>query len=70
MKLETQLFEECQSRSIHCGLSWQRITDYSVEIYTGYKKTYKNIFYTDGHTNKEEAIKKALKFLRTANNNR
>ena len=37
--------------------------DYSIEIYKGYKSSYEVIFYTDGHTDKKQAIKKALRFL-------
>lgn len=64
MKLETQLFDECISRNYNCSITYQRINNYSVEIYQGYKSNYKNILYTDGHIDKEKAIKKALKFLR------
>ena len=64
MKLETQLFNECKSRSLNCSLTYQHINDYSVEIYQGYKTTYNKIFYTDGHIDKSIAIKKALKYLR------
>lgn len=64
MKLETQLFEECKSRAYNCSLTLQAITDYSVEIYRGYSSSYVKIFYTDGHIDKNKAIKKALKFLK------
>lgn len=65
MKLETQLFNACIARNYNCSITYQRINDYSVEIYTGYVSTYKKIFFTDGHLKKEEAIKKALKFIKT-----
>jgi hypothetical protein len=63
MKLETQLFNECISRSYHCSITYQRINDYSVEIYKGYLVNYDKIFYVDGHIKKETAIRAALKFL-------
>lgn len=65
MKLETQLFNECKARALNCSLTYQSITDYSVEIYTGYKTSYKKAFYTDGNIDKTVAVKKALKFLRS-----
>ena len=64
MKLETQLFNECKERSLNCSLTYQRINDYSIEIYTGYKDSYKKVFYTDGHLDKIFAIKSALNFIR------
>jgi hypothetical protein len=64
MKLETQLFDECISRNYNCSITYQRINDYSVEVYRGYQSNYEKIFYTDGHIDKEKAIRKALKFLR------
>ena len=32
-------------------------------VHKGYKSSYELIFYTDGHTDKKQAIKKALRFL-------
>ncbi len=64
MRIETKLFEECKCRAMNCSITYQRINDYSVEIYRGYKSSYVKIFYTDGHIDKKKAIKKALKFLR------
>ena len=63
MKTETKLFNECKARNYNCSLTYQRINDFSVEIYKGYKDTYQKVFYTDGHLEKSIAIKKALKFL-------
>ena len=40
-----------------------RSNNYSIEIYKGYKSSYEVIFYTDGNTDKKQAIKKALRFL-------
>ena len=64
MKIETQLFDECKKRSLNCSLTYQRINDYSVEIYTGYKDSYQKVFYTDGHLDKIVAIKSALNYIR------
>lgn len=63
MKKAKQLMSECMSRRLNCSITFQRMNDYSVEIYTGYKETYKKVFYTDGHTQPKKAIRKALKFL-------
>ncbi|MCK9445684.1 hypothetical protein M0Q50_02200 [bacterium] len=63
MKLETQLFEKCKSMAYNCSLTYQSMNDFSVEIYTGYNTSYKKIFYTDGHIDKKNALKKSLKFL-------
>ncbi len=65
MKLETQLFEECISRVYNCSITYQKINDYSIEIYRGYKMNYTKIYYSDGDFDKEKAIKKALKYLRS-----
>ena len=58
-----KIFEICQDRNLNVSFTWQRINDYSIEIYKGYKSSYELIFYTDGHTDKKQAIKKALRFL-------
>lgn len=67
MKLEKQLFKECKSCDFNCSITYQITNDYSIEIYKGYKEDYKEdykkVFYTDGHTKRKKAIKKALKFL-------
>lgn len=65
MKLETQLFNECQSLNLHCCIAWQRINEYSVEIYKGYVSNYQKVFYTDGSTSREVVMRRALKFLKT-----
>jgi len=58
-----QLTDECISRSLNCSITYQRINDFSVEIYKGYGSNYGIVFYTDGHINPKKAIKKALQFL-------
>ena len=58
-----KIFEICQDRNWNVSLTWQKINDYSIEIYKGYKTSYELIFYTDGHTDKNEAIKKTKLFL-------
>ena len=57
------VFEICQNNKLNVSLTWQTINDYSIEIYKGYKSYYELIFYTDGNTDKKQAIKKALRFL-------
>ncbi len=58
-----ELMETCRNLSLHCSVTYQSITSYSVEIYTGYVSTYKEVFYTDGKVSLEEAIDLALEFL-------
>lgn len=59
------LVSECKNRSLNVSVTNQKINDFSVEIYTGYKTTYKCLFYTDGHLYSEVAITEALEFLKT-----
>lgn len=63
MKKAQILMDECKSRALHCSITYQSITDYSIEIYRGYKTNYEKLFYTDGHIKPKKAIKEALKFL-------
>jgi hypothetical protein len=58
-----RLMMECENRNLNCSISYQKITNYSVEIYTGYKKSYTLKFYTDGASSPKKAIKKAFKWL-------
>ena len=58
-----KIFEICQDRNWNVSFTWQKINDYSIEIYKGYKTSYELIFYTDGHTDKKQAIKKTKLFL-------
>lgn len=64
MKKFNRLTELCQSRCFNLSLTWQKMTDWSVEIYVGYSSgSYEKKFYTDGHTKKKEAIKEAIKYM-------
>ncbi len=69
MKFEKveDLYDECRNCNYHVSLTWQRITNYSVEIYKGYQRDYVKIYYSDGHVTLKEAIKKGLKFMRRKN---
>jgi DNA polymerase-3 subunit epsilon len=60
-----ELEEYCLNRDLNVSLSWQKMTNWSVEVYRGYKKSYQGIFYTDGHLNKSEAINVAIKHFKT-----
>jgi hypothetical protein len=64
MKKLNELLAECRGRAFNVSFSYQGVTDYSVEIYTGYKNNYEEIFYTDGHIKPKKAINKALKFIK------
>jgi len=63
MKKAKKLIKVCKSKNLNCSITYQRINDCSVEIYTGYGENYKGLFYTDGHSKPKEAIKEALLFL-------
>lgn len=63
MNKTKKLMIECELRNLHCSITYQKINDYSIEIYTGYKKSYHQIFYTDGHIKLKAAVKQALKYL-------
>jgi hypothetical protein len=54
----------CQNRCFNFSLTWQKMTEWSVEIYVGYTHSYKKKFYTDGHISKRKAIKKAVKYMK------
>lgn len=60
-----ELISLCQSRCFNFSLTWQKNTDWSVEIYVGYSQnSYEKKFYTDGHISKKDAIKKAIKYMK------
>jgi effector-binding domain-containing protein len=58
-----RLITECKNRNFHISISYQRINDISIEIYTGNRKNYVCRFYTDGHISLKKALKKALKWI-------
>ena len=64
MKKIKELMAECENRNLNCSITYQRINNYSVEIYTGYEKKYKKIYYSDGHLRMKNAIKNGLKYLK------
>lgn len=63
-KLEDQLFDECKHRGYSCSITYQRINDFSVEIYKGHELSYQSIFFSDGHLDSKRSIRKALRFLK------
>jgi hypothetical protein len=64
MKSINLLFRWCAQSNYNCSITYQRINEYSVEIYKGYKTNYEKIYYSDGHLTPLEAAKQGLKFLR------
>lgn len=68
MSKAEKLLIECKSRNLHCSITYQKINDYSVEIYTGYMSTYQKHYYTDGHIRLKKAIKSARKYLKSLDN--
>ena len=63
MKAETELFNRCIGLNLNVSLTYQRINDYSVEIYTGYGDSYKQLFYADGYVTRIGVIQKAIRYL-------
>lgn len=63
MKKIKQLFDECNTRNLHCSITNQRITDYSIEIYKGYESSYEKVFYSGGHLKIKHAVRKGLGFF-------
>lgn len=63
-KLLEELDTLCTDRLLHYSFTWQRINDYSVEIYRGYRTNYKKVVFTDGHTKPKKALKSAIKELK------
>lgn len=66
MKKAKEMFDLCLSHDVNVSLTWQRITDWSVEIYKGYKaNSYERLFYIDGEISRKKAVKKGLRFIRS-----
>ena len=63
MKEINLLYHRCRQCGYNCSITFQRINEFSVEIYKGYKVNYEKIYYSDGHITAHGAAKKALKFL-------
>ncbi len=62
---EQEFIALCQNRAFNFSLTWQKMDDWSLEIYTGYSKhSYELRFYTDGHSKREDAIKEGLEYMR------
>jgi len=59
-----ELIGICKSKNFNVSITYQKMNDCSVEIYSGYIKKYNLIYYRDGHSSPKKAIKKALKHLR------
>ena len=58
------LINLCKSRNLHCSITYQKINDISIEIYSGYISNYEKIYYTDGHINIDDALIVAITFLK------
>ena len=59
-----ELFIDCELCDLHCSITWQIITGYSVEIYRGYVVDYEQLFISDGHLTHKKAVKAGLKYLK------
>jgi len=55
MDYEKEVFEYALSRDLNISITWQKITNWSIEIYRGYESKYEKIYYTDGHIDRETA---------------
>lgn len=53
----------CLSHDYNFSIGWQKVTDWYVEIYTGYQSNYEKKFYVDGCIDKEEALKAAIEWI-------
>lgn len=58
-----ELIEDCNMINLNVSISYQRMTGISIEIYTGYKSSYKEFYYQDGYISLDKAIKEAFEFL-------
>jgi hypothetical protein len=58
-----ELIDLCKDRNINCSVTYQKINDYSVEIYVGYQSNYKLMHYSDGHLYSDDAINSGIAFL-------
>ncbi|QDM00819.1 hypothetical protein [Aliarcobacter butzleri] len=63
MSKTKKLFGLCLNQDLNVSLSWQKITDWTVEIYVGYRTNYRNIFYGQS-TSKKEVLKEAIDFMK------
>jgi len=63
MKLRKKIIKHCLSRDLNISLTYQKINNWSIEIYTGYKDSYTLVFYSDGHLKEKDAAKAALEYF-------
>ncbi|GET46479.1 hypothetical protein [Capnocytophaga felis] len=61
-KMLKKLEDLCLARDWNFSVSWQRITGYTVEIYTGYIENYNGIYY-DEASSLYKVIKKGVQFI-------
>jgi len=60
-----ELTRLCQRRWFNVSLAWQKIGDWSVKIYTGHNEHSCELWFcTDGHTDKRDAIREGLAYMR------
>ena len=55
---------ECKDRNLNISITYQKINDISIEIYTGYQSSYQMVYYADGFIKLKKAIKEAHLFLK------
>lgn len=66
-----ELTQRCQRRYFNFSLTWQKIGSWSIKIYTGYgENNYMPRFSTDGHTDKKDAIREGLIYMRELDANK
>ncbi|WP_372472704.1 hypothetical protein AB4865_07735 [Capnocytophaga sp. ARDL2] len=61
-KMLKKLEDLCIARNWNFCVCWQRMTGYTIEIYTGYVQSYKGIYY-DEASSLYKAIKKGVQFI-------
>lgn len=65
MSKAKKLMIECKQYCLNCSITYQRVNDFSVEIYRKYDPQKEPpLFYSDGHLSMKEAAKQGHKWLK------
>lgn len=63
VKMLLELDDFCRNRDWNFSVTWQKVNNYSVEIYRGNGITYQKIIYMESLTLKK-VLKKAMNFIK------
>lgn len=58
-----ELISICKNNNFNITIGYQKINDYSIEIYKGYVSNYEQIYYSDGDIDLDFTILKAINFV-------